>query len=113
MLGGQLTTSIFCEDPAKMEQSGMLAVLYEMSGRVNWNGVPIGVVVNASSNHGGPYPASTDSRFSAVGLDSWRRFARGVVFQNAPQEILPEVLKDSNPLGLVRKVNGKLTNRAW
>jgi NADP-dependent aldehyde dehydrogenase len=113
MLGGQLTTSIFCEDPAKMEQSGMLAVLYEMSGRVNWNGVPTGVVVNASSNHGGPYPASTDSRFSAVGLDSWRRFARGVVFQNAPQEILPEVLKDSNPLGLVRKVNGKLTNHAW
>jgi NADP-dependent aldehyde dehydrogenase len=113
MLGGQLTTSIFCENPVKFEQSGIVAVLYEMSGRVNWNGVPTGVVVNGSSNHGGPYPASTDSRFSAVGLDSWRRFARAVVFQNAPQEVLPEVLKDCNPLGLVRKVNGKLTNRAW
>lgn len=113
MLGGQLTTAVFCEDTSVMEQYGILDVLYDMAGRIVWNGVPTGVIVNSSSNHGGPYPASSDSRFSAVGLDSWRRFARGVVFQNASQNVLPEALRDHNPLGLERKVNGKLTNHAW
>ena len=113
MLGGQLTTTVFSEDTSYLEQYGILDVLHEMSGRVVWNGVPTGVLVNSSSNHGGPYPASSDSRFSAVGLDSWRRFARGVVFQNAPQDILPEALRDHNPMGLERKVNGKLTKHAW
>jgi len=112
LLGGQLTVSVFGEEQP-IQQSGLLVVISEMSGRVILNGVPTGVVVNSSSNHGGPYPASSDSRFSAVGLESWRRFSRSVVFQNATQDLLPEALWDHNPLGLVRKVNGKLTNHAW
>jgi alpha-ketoglutaric semialdehyde dehydrogenase len=113
MLGGQLTTAVFCEDTALMKQYGILDVLNEISGRVVWNGVPTGVMVNSSSNHGGPYPASSDCRFSAVGFESWRRFSRGIVFQNANQEILPDSLKDHNPLGLLRKLNGTLTKVAW
>ena len=108
LLGGQLTTSVFGNDKS-IQQSGLLTVISEMAGRIVFNGVPTGVMVNSSSNHGGPFPASSDSRFSAVGLESWRRFSRGIVFQNASQEMLPDALKDKNPLGLLRKVNGKLT----
>jgi alpha-ketoglutaric semialdehyde dehydrogenase len=112
-LGGQLTISVFCNDSAQIEQSFFIQVAYDIAGRVIWNGVPTGVAVNLSSNHGGPYPATTDSRFSSVGLDSWKRFARFVTWQDTPQKILPDALRNKNPLGIVRKVNGKLTNLSW
>ena len=56
--------------------------------------------------HGGPYPASTDSRFSAVGTNSIKRWLRPVSFQDFPQNLLPNELKNDNPLMINRKING-------
>jgi NADP-dependent aldehyde dehydrogenase len=58
--------------------------------------------------HGGPFPATTDSRFGSVGPDAIRRFVRPISFQNFPDSLLPEELKDSNPLGIMRIENGKM-----
>jgi NADP-dependent aldehyde dehydrogenase len=59
--------------------------------------------------HGGPFPATTDSRFSSVGTDAIYRFTRPVSFQGFPDELLPAELKNSNPLGIWRLVNGGWT----
>ena len=64
--------------------------------------------------HGGPYPASTDSRFSAVGTNSIKRWLRPVSFQDFPQNLLPNELKNDNPLMINRKINGIATrNEIW
>ena len=77
-------------------------LLKEKAGRLIINGVPTGVEVVPSQNHGGPYPATTDSRFTAVGPDSIKRFARPVSFQNFPDALLPDELKEQNPLNIWR-----------
>jgi 2,5-dioxopentanoate dehydrogenase len=59
--------------------------------------------------HGGPFPASADARFTSVGTDAIKRFARPICFQNWSNELLPEELKDANPLDIWRRVNGELT----
>ena len=62
--------------------------------------------------HGGPYPASTDSRFTAVGVDSIQRWVRPFSFQSWPNKLLPEELRNENPLQILRTVNGiKTTNK--
>jgi len=104
-LNGQLTTSVLGEVDEVSRYSDLLKVLQNKVGRIVFNGVPTGVEVCPSMNHGGPYPASTDSRFTAVGIDSIKRFARPIAFQNCPDELLPNELKDSNPLKLARRVN--------
>ena len=76
------------------------------------NGVPTGVTVCASMQHGGPFPATTDARFSAVGSDAILRFLRPVAFQNYSDELLPLLLKDDNPAGVFRRINGVLTKEA-
>lgn len=98
LLGGQLTISIFCSDFNKLKQMSFISVIPGMAGRIIWNGVPTGVRVCKASNHGGPYPASTDSRFTAVGFDSWKRFSREVAFQNFPINSTREIFNE-NPLG--------------
>ena len=65
-----------------------------------------GVEVCPSMQHGGPYPASTDSRFTAVGVDSIKRWVRPFSFQSWPNNLLPNELKDENPLQILRNVNG-------
>jgi len=62
-------------------------------GRIIYNGVPTGVEVCASMQHGGPYPASTDSRFTAVGVHSIKRWVRPISYQSFPMELLPDHLK--------------------
>ena len=62
--------------------------------------------------HGGPYPASTDGRFTSVGTDSIYRWLRPIVFQDCPNVLLPPALKDENPLALERSVNGQMTKKA-
>ena len=79
--------------------------------RVVFNGVPTGVEVCPSANHGGVYPATTDSRFTAVGIDSMKRFLRPIVVQNCPESLLPEPLKNVNSLQLKRRINGKWTKK--
>ena len=59
--------------------------------------------------HGGPYPASTDARFTAVGVDSIRRWVRPFSFQSWPNNLLPDALKNENPLEILRTVNGVKT----
>jgi len=78
-----------------------------LAGRVLFNGVPTGVDVCASMVHGGPYPASTDGRFTAVGINAVKRWLRPVSFQNCPAHLLPAALREENPLGILRMVDGK------
>lgn len=107
-LRGQLTASVFGSEEELRSQTELLSLLQENAGRVIVNGVPTGVSVCPSMHHGGPYPATTDARFSAVGADAITRFLRPVCFQNYPQELLPEFLRDANVHNLYRRLNGVL-----
>ena len=107
-LNGQLTTSIFGDEVEIVKYASMVNMMIEKAGRLIINGVPTGVEVCPSMNHGGPFPATTDSRFTAVGIDAIKRFARPVAFQSFPNSLLPEELQDGNPLGIWR-----LFNNAW
>jgi alpha-ketoglutaric semialdehyde dehydrogenase len=107
-LGGQLTCTLIGSEKEFLIQKEVINVIQRKTGRLIFNGVPTGVEVNASSNHGGPYPATTDSRFTAVGEDAIKRFVRPVVLQNCPDELLPIELKNKNLLHIMRRVNGIL-----
>ncbi len=85
----------------------LLATLEQKAGRVLLNGFPTGVEVCPAMNHGGPYPATTDVRFTSVGTAAMLRFARPVCYQGLPDELLPASLRNANPLGLMRLVNGQ------
>ncbi|HEV2325385.1 MAG TPA: aldehyde dehydrogenase (NADP(+)), partial [Terracidiphilus sp.] len=76
------------------------------------NGFPTGVEVCHAMVHGGPYPATSDSRATSVGALAIYRFVRPVCFQDFPDSVLPDQLKDSNPLGIWRMVNGSMTREA-
>jgi NADP-dependent aldehyde dehydrogenase len=90
------------------EAGQLIELLTERVGRVLWNGWPTGVSVTYAMQHGGPYPATTMPGHTSVGTTSLRRFLRPVVYQNMPQALLPEVLRDGNPLGVPRRVDGVL-----
>ncbi|WP_425396342.1 aldehyde dehydrogenase (NADP(+)) [Aeoliella sp.] len=106
-LEGQLTASIHCDD-ADAELAAKLAATVEMRlGRLCYNQFPTGVEVNHAMVHGGPYPATTDSRTTSVGATAIYRFARPVCYQNVPDAALPPELQASNPLGIRRLVDGK------
>jgi NADP-dependent aldehyde dehydrogenase len=108
-LDGQLTATIHAE-PEDQELSGrLLRVLQEKAGRIVWNSYPTGVEVCSSMHHGGPYPATTDSRFTSVGTAAIYRFARPVSYQGLPQELLPIELRNTNIRKIWRMVNGTLT----
>lgn len=104
-LGGQLTCSIWGEPEDIALYPGLLELLQLKAGRVVMNGVPTGVAVVPSMMHGGPFPASTDSRFTAVGIHAVKRWVRPLAFQQFPDALLPEALKNSNSLGIWRLVN--------
>lgn len=104
-LEGQLTGTLLAE--SELEQyAAIVDALQNRVGRIIFNGVPTGVEVCPSMVHGGPYPASTDSRFTAVGTESIKRWVRPFSFQSWPNELLPDALKNENPLGILREVNG-------
>jgi alpha-ketoglutaric semialdehyde dehydrogenase len=107
---GQLTACLFANDEEVTRNMELIEVLKDICGRFVLNGVPTGVTVALSMHHGGPFPATTDSRFTAVGADGIKRFARPVCFQNWSNGLLPEELRDENPLGIWRTVNNVLTN---
>jgi len=110
-LEGQLTGTIISDDNEIGEYSNVVNSLQNRVGRIIFNGVPTGVEVCPSMQHGGPYPASTDSRFTAVGVDSIKRFVRPFSFQDWPNNLLPDELKNENPLEIIRSVDGKLTSQ--
>jgi NADP-dependent aldehyde dehydrogenase len=103
---GQLTSTLHCTDKELTEAKDLIAILREKAGRLIFNGVPTGVEVCNAMVHGGPYPSTTDSRFTAVGHSAIRRWARPVAYQNCPQALLPEALQDGNPLGIWRTIDG-------
>ncbi|MDC6351368.1 aldehyde dehydrogenase (NADP(+)) [Zeaxanthinibacter sp. PT1] len=109
-LKGQLTGTVVGE-MAELSQNGKLVKkLQSKVGRLLFNGVPTGVEVSEAMQHGGPYPSTTDSRFTSVGMRAIYRWVRPVCFQDCPQSLLPVILKDTNPLGINRKVNGRYTD---
>lgn len=89
-LHGQLTASILCEAEDFTNIKESVKLLQHKAGRIIYNGMPTGVEVSAAMTHGGPYPASTDSRFTSVGISAIKRWLRPVSFQDFPEELLPE-----------------------
>ena len=108
-LQGQLTGTILGNENDLTQYSDSINALREKVGRLIFNGVPTGVEVSHAMFHGGPFPASTDSRATSVGADAIKRFVRPFCFQDFPPEYLPDALKNENPLHIMRKVNGMYT----
>ncbi|MGO9323200.1 MAG: aldehyde dehydrogenase (NADP(+)) [Terracidiphilus sp.] len=109
---GQLTATLHGSDSDLAAFSDLIAVLERKAGRLIVNGFPTGVEVCHAMVHGGPYPATSDSRATSVGTYSIYRFVRPVCYQDFPQASLPEELKDANPLGIMRLIDGQLTRDA-
>lgn len=111
-LEGQLTATLMATENDMHENDELVEAVQNICGRFILNSVPTGVEVCLSMQHGGPFPATTDSRFTSVGADGIKRFARPVAFQNWSNGLLPDELKDENPLGIVRTVNNNPTASA-
>ena len=105
---GQLTCTLMATVQEAIENQELIHLIEQRCGRLIFNGVPTGVEVCKSMHHGGPFPATTDARFGAVGADAIKRFIRPISYQNWPEELLPPALQDSNPLKIRRYKNGKL-----
>lgn len=108
-LRGQLTASVHGTAEDLRANSGLLDILVQKAGRLIFNGFPTGVEVCAAMQHGGPYPATSNSHFTSVGTAAVLRFARPVCYQDFPQELLPPELRDANERGIWRLVDGRLT----
>lgn len=104
-LEGQLTSTLMATDNDILQNNELVEAVKNICGRFILNSVPTGVEVCLSMQHGGPFPATTDSRFTSVGADGIKRFARPVAYQNWPDALLPDELKENNPLGIWRTVN--------
>jgi NADP-dependent aldehyde dehydrogenase len=111
-LHGNLTTTIHAENSDLNEAGRLFDLLREKAGRLIWNGFPTGVEVVHAQQHGGPYPATTSPGTTSVGTTAIKRFLRPVAYQNMPAALLPLALKDENPLGILRVVNGQYTREA-
>ncbi|MEY4674777.1 MAG: hypothetical protein RL148_2561, partial [Planctomycetota bacterium] len=108
-LDGQLTATVHAEPSDEAVAAALMAVLVHRAGRLVWNGVPTGVEVTHAMQHGGPWPASSDPRSTSVGSAALSRWVRPVAWQDVPAALLPEELRDGNPRGIWRLVEGRLT----
>jgi len=106
-LEGQLTATVHGTASDLKQAGSLLRLLQRKAGRFLINGFPTGVEVCPSMNHGGPYPATTDVRFTSVGTAALYRFVRPICYQDFPPSLLPDALKDDNPLSILRIVDGK------
>ena len=106
-LGGHLTGTIHSDNNPESET--LKTVLEEKVGRIIYNGFPTGVEVCPSMHHGGPYPATTFGASTSVGTAAIERFCSVVCYQDAPDDHLPEALKNENSRGIMRLLNGKYT----
>jgi NADP-dependent aldehyde dehydrogenase len=111
-LQGHLTATLLGTEEDLAGHQDLIAILERKVGRIIFNGYPTGVEVCHSMVHGGPYPATSESKSTSVGTLAVYRFARPVCYQNIPQPVLPEALRDSNQLGLLRMVNGQISRDA-
>ncbi len=105
---GQLTATVHTTADDRDLAARLLAILERKAGRVLFNGYPTGVEVCHAMVHGGPFPATSDARTTSVGATAIERFLRPVCYQDVPGDLLPEALRDDNPLGLTRMVDGQL-----
>jgi acyl-CoA reductase-like NAD-dependent aldehyde dehydrogenase len=103
---GQLTGSVHAETGDEPLVRTLVDVLAARAGRLVFDGFPTGVAVTHGMTHGGPYPATTAPGTTSVGMTAIQRFLRPVAWQNAPAAALPAALRDDNPLGIWRRVNG-------
>jgi 2,5-dioxopentanoate dehydrogenase len=108
-LEGQLTATLQMDEQDTESVRALLPVLERKVGRILANGMPTGVEVSTAMVHGGPFPATSDGRSSSVGTAAIARFLRPVCYQNLPQSLLPEALRDGNPEGSWRRRDGALT----
>ncbi|HLA42484.1 MAG TPA: hypothetical protein VJZ27_03555, partial [Aggregatilineales bacterium] len=108
-LHGNLTSTIQAEGSELLAADRIYNLLREISGRLIWNGFPTGVEVVYAQQHGGPYPATTAPGTTSVGMTAIKRFMRPVAYQNMPDVLLPDALKDANPLGIWRIVDNETT----
>lgn len=106
-LQGQLTASIVADESDLAKYRPLIENITNIAGRVMLNNVPTGVEVVQSMQHGGPFPATSDSRFTSVGTGAIKRFVRPVSWQNWAHDLLPDELKDGNPLEIWRLVDNK------
>ncbi|WP_027909717.1 aldehyde dehydrogenase (NADP(+)) [Pseudomonas sp. URMO17WK12:I4] len=111
-LHGQLTATLITEPGDLAGSEELLALLEQKVGRVLFNGYPTGVEVCDAMVHGGPYPATSDARGTSVGTLAIDRFLRPVCYQNCPDALLPDALKNANPLGIARLVDGASSREA-
>ncbi|MDQ3535558.1 MAG: aldehyde dehydrogenase (NADP(+)), partial [Bacteroidota bacterium] len=108
-LQGHLTATLICTGEDLEEFHSLVMILERKVGRLLINGFPTGVEVGNAMIHGGPFPATTDSRTTSVGTAAIYRFVRPVSYQDFPQQILPVELKNENRLGIWRFINGEFT----
>lgn len=114
LFSGNLTGTIHLgpsEDPSSVR--GLAAQLTSSTGRVIFGGWPTGVAVTPAMQHGGPFPATTNDSSTSVGTASISRFLRPVAYQDAPQDILPEPLKDANPWSVPQKLARRGDSPRW
>ena len=109
-LEGQLTCSVWGTEDDITANEKLVRQLELKAGRIIFNNVPTGVEVTYAMVHGGPYPATTDSKTTSVGTNAIFRFTRAVCYQNCPQVLLPDELKNENPAQVWRMVNGNYTD---
>lgn len=105
-LEGQLTATLHLEESDYETVAPLIPVLEEKVGRILANGWPTGVEVGHAMVHGGPFPATSDSRTTSVGTLAIDRFLRPVAYQNLPEALLPKPLQDANPWNVNRRVDG-------
>uniref|UniRef100_A0A5Q5CNX6 Aldehyde dehydrogenase n=1 Tax=Mycobacterium sp. (strain JLS) TaxID=164757 RepID=A0A5Q5CNX6_MYCSJ len=108
-IDGQLTATLHADESDHDQAAALLPILELKAGRIVFNGWPTGVEVTHAMVHGGPFPATSDSRTTSVGSRAIERFLRQVCYQNAPAALLPTALADGNPERLWRRVDGELT----
>jgi NADP-dependent aldehyde dehydrogenase len=105
-LEGQLTIAVHADPDDHAAVRPLLPALERKAGRIVFNGFGTGVEVGHAMVHGGPYPATSDNRYTSVGALAIRRFVRPVSYQDAPDALLPPALQDANPQGLPRRRDG-------
>lgn len=108
-LEGSLSATIHGTEDDLREHAELVSVLRKRTGRLIFNGYPVGLEICHSIHHGGPYPATTHSRFTSVGTRAIERFVRPVCYQDWPDALLPAELRNANPLDIVRLLDGERT----
>jgi len=103
---GQLTITLQMDPEDEPMAREILPLLERKAGRILVNGFPTGVEVAHAMVHGGPFPATSDSRTTSVGSLAIRRFLRPVCYQDFPSTLLPEALRDENPQHVPRRMDG-------